>query len=668
VRAAIDKAGLVELTMPGVRAQDFFGSGVALDRGQALVGVVGRDTEDSVYDDVGSAQLFERADATWASSDELFPVDRVLFAELGWAVALHGSTAALSGIAASAPAANPGDPELENVGLAYGFRKQSGKWLPQALELDPSTLVDGRYFGYALAALDDEIFVGSPTLGQPGSVHVYHWQNGAFELKQTLAGPDQAALEYDGFGSAIAATDDTLLVGAPGYEAAGYAYVYDRDKAGTWQLQQTLRQKRHSADVGDSFGASVSLYGDKALVGALGNSDNNIGGAVYLFERTRGSWGEDFTHEFLSADPTSFESGMATAIGPDKIWIGTPLGSGTVSPLTLRDGEWQIDDPLVPPRPEALGFGATLAASGRSVLIGCPDDDGDNHVHYGSAYIASEPNGASCETDFDCGSAHCTDGVCCDSACNSPCFSCRAKDKDSGDDGECGPVSNDVEPADGDCATEDAKSCGKTGRCDGHGECALYAKNTVCAEARCTSSSTLEPAQSCDGAGACVARDSVQCAPLSCRAASCAPCRDDGDCQDGQFCGSDGCEVKRELSASCSDGRECQSGMCPIDHCVDKPECSTDGAERVDPDGTRLACGPYTCEAGDCRDSCRNSADCQDQFACTQAGRCEAIPASQPETSSGGCGLSPSSPRSPAWIAAAFALAVALRRRRRTAS
>ncbi|HYP91114.1 MAG TPA: hypothetical protein VEQ59_23270, partial [Polyangiaceae bacterium] len=485
-RASLEVASLLELTLPDARTNDFFGKAVALDGDQALVGVIGRDSAADAGDDVGSAQLFERAGTTWKATDELFPSERVPQAQLGWAVAIRGETAALASATATAPAADTGDPDVGYAGLVYGFRKVAGRWAPQRLELDASALVEDRLFGYALAALDDEIFVGSPSSGQPGSVNVYHWQNGAFELKQALERPASAEVADDGFGWSLAATDDTVLVGAAGNPgAAGFVYVYSRDKAGAWQLEQTLRQKRHEETVGDYFGVTVSVEGDIALVGAAGNSDNNVAGGVYIFERADGKWGEDFTHELLPPTPSSFADGLATAIGPERIWIGSlgmPNGAGAVQPVSLRNREWQLDDQINPPTPDVEGFGLALAASGRSVLIG---SDGDAR-HEGAVYVATELDGASCETDSDCSSGHCADGVCCDSACDSACFSCRASDKDEGPDGECGPVSNAVEPAEGDCATESAETCGQTGRCDGHGECALYKKGTACAAARCT--------------------------------------------------------------------------------------------------------------------------------------------------------------------------------------
>jgi hypothetical protein len=661
-QAPLDDDRLLELRAPDPHASDFFGQAVGLDRGEAIVGIAARDSVENADDDVGSAQLFAGAGADWAAGPELFPTDRVPLAELGWAVAIHGSTAALGGAFATVPPINPNDDPLDYAGLAYGFRKQSNKWLPEPLALDDEILSADLLFGYALAALDDEIFVGAPSAGKPGSAYVYHFKSGVgWGKPQILDRPAAEQTDDDGFGWAIAVTDDTLLVGAPGNpDTTGQVYVYGRSKSG-WVLQQTLSQKLHAAQAGDAFGATLALRGDQAIVGALGNTDSGVAGAVYLFERRQGVWGDNYTHEFVSDAQMSFDSGLATAIGPDKIWIGIPQDrSGTVRPFTFQKDNWEPEDPLVSPTPGALGFGTSLAASGRSVLIGCPDDD----RHYGSAFLASQAQGAVCESDYDCRSGHCVDQVCCDTACDSACFSCLAHDKGAGADGECGPVAADVDPPADDCPLDAATSCGNTGRCDGQGGCALAGTDTVCAAASCESSSSLLPEQRCDGAGSCAARPAVKCAPLSCRAGSCAPCRDDGDCQAGQFCGSDGCELKRELSEACSDGRECTSGMCPTDHCVDGPECSADATELVDIDGTRTACSPYVCRKNACRQGCKTSADCQDNFACTQSGTCEPIPTAQPH-SSAACGFTPTR-RMHDWSVLGLLLVAALRRRRRS--
>ncbi|MFK7973064.1 MAG: FG-GAP repeat protein, partial [Bacteroidia bacterium] len=70
------------------------------------------------------------------------------------------------------------------------------------------------------------------------------------------------------------------------------AYVFNRDSAGVW----VETQKLHGLDRSwDRFGSSVSISGNKALIGAYAKSDTSIysHGAAYLFERdASGTWAE----------------------------------------------------------------------------------------------------------------------------------------------------------------------------------------------------------------------------------------------------------------------------------------------------------------------------------------------------------------------------------------
>jgi hypothetical protein len=102
---------------------------------------------------------------------------------------------------------------------------------------------------------------------------------------------------FQNFGSSVALAGETALVGAPleqdpNGRAAGAAYAFVRPGDG-W----TQQSKRVPADgdAGDSFGRSVALDGDTALVGA--ESDEELhgehGGSAYVFERGGNTSGAD---------------------------------------------------------------------------------------------------------------------------------------------------------------------------------------------------------------------------------------------------------------------------------------------------------------------------------------------------------------------------------------
>ena len=74
------------------------------------------------------------------------------------------------------------------------------------------------------------------------------------------------------FGYSVSISGDRAIVGADredtGGDNAGAAYVFERDAGGTWNEVQKLQASDIEAE--DFFGESVSISGDRALVGAWG--------------------------------------------------------------------------------------------------------------------------------------------------------------------------------------------------------------------------------------------------------------------------------------------------------------------------------------------------------------------------------------------------------------
>jgi hypothetical protein len=101
-----------------------------------------------------------------------------------------------------------------------------------------------------------------------------------------LTDPNGAA--GDAFGTSVAISGATAVVGAPHKNSdAGAVYVFVRS-AGTWSLQAELTAADGAAI--DCFGWSVAVSGSTVVVGAIGN--NSGAGAAYVFVRSRNTWSQ----------------------------------------------------------------------------------------------------------------------------------------------------------------------------------------------------------------------------------------------------------------------------------------------------------------------------------------------------------------------------------------
>ena len=165
-------------------------------------------------------------------------------------------------------------------------------------------------FGGAVAVSDGEVFVGEAgNVIVSGAVYVFHRRSGGWEEVARLRASDGVA--GDGFGTAIAVDGATLLVSAAARDDGGAVYVFERSMSGDWM--EVDRLSALEVDARGGYGATLALVDDIAMVGApamattgAGRAESPVAGAVYVFERSGGSWSaravlsegdEGYTHD-----------------------------------------------------------------------------------------------------------------------------------------------------------------------------------------------------------------------------------------------------------------------------------------------------------------------------------------------------------------------------------
>ncbi len=277
-----------KLTPSDSRAKDEFGISVAISGETALVGAWGASVGYNIFQ--GAAYVFTRSGTAWTEQAKLIAPDGKAFERFGHSVALSGDTAVVG-----MPIAEIG--ENHSQGAAYVFTRSGTTWnFQQKLTASDGAAYDG--FGFSLALEGDTILVGATSIisggFNRGSAYVFTRDGTNWTQQAKLTASDGAA--SDCFGSGVALLNNMALVGAEGAAIGpnlnqGAAYVFTRDGA-TWVQQAKLVATEGIA--GDLFGNSVSLSGDKALVGAfsadIGN--NHEQGAAYIFTRAGANWSQ----------------------------------------------------------------------------------------------------------------------------------------------------------------------------------------------------------------------------------------------------------------------------------------------------------------------------------------------------------------------------------------
>lgn len=363
---------------------DFFASSVSLsaDGNTALIGAPGDSTDGA---NAGRAYVFKRSGGIWSKTPVATLSEPTPTAndEFGFSVSLSAdASTALVGSCCTAVAGHGG------AGTVYVFIQSGSNWSskPTATLTEPGA-TGNDHFGVSVALAGSTALVGSPdTAGSKGAAYVFNATGGVWSNTPAAAFSGPAA--QASFGTSVALSPDgaTVLVGAPRTNSsAGAAFVYTLS-AGTWSTTPAASITDPGPGA-DGFGSSVAVSGSTALVGAPATAIGSGMGAgeAYLYTRTSGTWpatpGTSITEPSAAA---GHEFGTSVALSGDESTaiIGARFNNGGVNSKSYlysqSAGTWNTT-PLTAfsePDPQAdANFTSSLAlsADGSEGLIGSPD-------------------------------------------------------------------------------------------------------------------------------------------------------------------------------------------------------------------------------------------------------------------------------------------------------
>ncbi len=179
-----------------------------------------------------------------------------------------------------------------------------------------------------------------------------------------------------------------LLFFSCGETGAGGGGSQETSVESTWDDIVEKRIAASDPSQLDYFGRSVSISGDRAVIGARdGDGNVNDSGAAYIFSRNGTSWSQ--ISKLYAGDGAEDDSyGGAVSICDDWVIVGAQgeddmgedSGSvyiyGGLLPQKITPGDGASDD----------AFGSSVSLSGNRAIIGAPGDD-DKGAGSGSVYI-----------------------------------------------------------------------------------------------------------------------------------------------------------------------------------------------------------------------------------------------------------------------------------------
>lgn len=296
----------------------------------------------------GAAYVFVRSGTSWTQQKLLTASNVAAWDAFGASVAVSGDTIVVGAYAEDSNATGINGDQADNSalesGAAYVFVRSGSTWSQQAY-LKASNTDQNDNFGWSVGVSGDTAVVGAfreasnstgvdgdqgnDSATQAGAAYVFGRSGTTWTQQAYLKASNTR--NGDVFGYSVAASGDTVVVGAPIQSAGGAAYVFVRGAA-SWFQQAYLTAS--NAQVNDQFGRAVAISGNLIVSGAIeedsaasgvngDEADNSLtgAGAAYVFVRSGGTWSQ---HTYLKASNPGFDDsfGQAVAVSTDTVIVG----------------------------------------------------------------------------------------------------------------------------------------------------------------------------------------------------------------------------------------------------------------------------------------------------------------------------------------------------------
>ncbi len=360
---------------------DEFGFSVAVSGDTVVVGAylesssstgVNSNQADNSAPTSGAAYVFVRdGNSVWSQQAYLKASNTGGGDNFGFSVAISGDTVVIGApfedSSVTGVNGNQSNNNATQSGAAYVFVRSGGIWSQHAY-LKASNTGESDFFGYSVAVSGDTVVVGAYL-------------------------EDSSATGVDGDQGNNNALD------------SGAAYIFVRDGNGVWSQQAYL--KASNTRFGDTFGRSVAASGDTVVVGAPqeassatgvnGNQADNSAidsGAAYIFVRNGGVWTQQ---AYLKASNTEAidRFGWSVAVSGDTVVVGAYLedsiatgvngdqannsaGDSGAAYVFIRDGDgvWSQQAYLKASNTGGSDhFGRSVFVSGDTVVVGAYQED-----------------------------------------------------------------------------------------------------------------------------------------------------------------------------------------------------------------------------------------------------------------------------------------------------
>ncbi len=220
----------------------------------------------------------------------------------------------------------------EATGSAYVFTFDGTNWT-QVQKLTASDGAAFDRFGFFVALDGNTAIIGTGFGGE--AAYVFTFDGATWSEVQKLTPSDAAA--NDRLGECVGLNGGTAIIGSindngdGNGDSSGSAYVFEFDGTEWVEPQKFLGDP---AQFGSLSFFGLALYGDRALIGAAGEGEDNYTGAVYSFVPSGSTWAREA--KFTASDShEGSRFGIGVAMSGNTALIGAHTHDHASSPTRI---------------------------------------------------------------------------------------------------------------------------------------------------------------------------------------------------------------------------------------------------------------------------------------------------------------------------------------------
>ncbi|MEQ9304782.1 MAG: hypothetical protein RJQ14_12815, partial [Marinoscillum sp.] len=368
----MDMTETAKLSVTDSKSSDYVGFSVSVAHDQIAIGAFGHENHR------GSVYVFAKPTSGWTDAVQtatLTPSDGVENDQFGISVGMSNNQIAIG---------SPGhDEHGDESGSVYVFVKPEGGWIntTETAKLTTSNALEGDNFGRnSISISNNTIVIGT----NKQSAYVFSRSDlGWVNMTESAILTSSDTETGDEFGKYVQIDDDQIIVGAPGDDSYGSAYIYVKSSS-DWKTTDTPTAKLSASDPDEKnyFGAAVGISNGNVIVGSYLDDDyGTYSGSCYLFEEPSSGWSDSKENVKIFPEPylgnTEDQYGSAVDIDGEFGIVGTRAGRstpeevGAVYIIQKTTTGWQNIARLSPSDKTLVEhFGHTVALSGDVAVVG----------------------------------------------------------------------------------------------------------------------------------------------------------------------------------------------------------------------------------------------------------------------------------------------------------